>query len=214
MSRTLTVNGSEAADRLRIVALQMFAEHGVNAVTVRQIATAAGQKNHAIVGYYFGSKDDLIKDLIVSGARAVNEMRNRMLDEIEASGGPGGVLAVTDALVKSALPPTSPPPWNECYNRFLSSVSTANRTLMMEALDGRWNSGYQRAIRHLRQLLHWLPPAVLSQRLVFMEASLGGMLVSRERTLADRTRPHPTWSKSGTLDHMARSLAAMLEAKP
>ena len=85
---------------------------------------------------------------------------------------------------------------------------------MMEALDGRWNSGYLRAIGHLRRLLAWLPPVVLSQRLIFMEASLGGMLVARERTLADRSRPHPVWNDGATLDHIARSLAAMLEAEP
>ncbi|MGV2979707.1 TetR family transcriptional regulator [Camelimonas sp. ID_303_24] len=213
MSRKLTDNGADAAERLRAVALRMFAERGVNAVTVRQIAGAAGQKNHAIVGYYFGSKDDLVRDLIVYGARMIDELRNQAFDDLEAAGGPDRALAVTRALVHSALPPATAP-WSDCFNRFLSSVSLSNRALMMEALDGRWNSGYLRAIGHLRRLLAWLPPVVLSQRLIFMEASLGGMLVARERTLADRSRPHPVWNDGATLDHIARSLAAMLEAEP
>ena len=72
---------TEAAEHLKAVALKLFAERGIDGVTVRQIAEAAGQKNHAAVGYYFGSKEDLVRELIVDGARLIDDQRNRWLDE-------------------------------------------------------------------------------------------------------------------------------------
>ncbi len=203
---------SPAAEQIMSVALELFAEHGVDAVTVRQIAEAAGQKNHAAVGYYFGSKEDLVRAVVAHGARLIDEMRNQMLDAMEAQGGPKSIFEVTDCLVRSSLPP-APAPWSECYNRFIVVLALANRKLFMDALEGRWNSGYQRCLAHIRRLLpRDLPRTIVSQRLVFLTATIGGILASRESELADRSRTHSIWADPATLTHLAQSLASMLEA--
>lgn len=201
---------SDAAEHLKAVALKLFAERGVDGVTVRQIAEAAGQKNHAAVGYHFGSKEELVRELIVDGARLIDVQRNRWLDAAEAAGGPSSVLEVVEALVRTSLNP-DPPEWGECYNRFVVVLGLSHRTLFMDALEGRWNSGYLRCFEHIRRLMPNLPRKVVNQRLLFMGAALGGILASRESELADRTRPHPMWSSDATLHEIARSLAAMIE---
>ena len=63
MDQPVTPPRSEAAEQLKAVALKLFAERGVDGVTVRQIAEAAGQKNHAAVTYHFGTKDALVRQL-------------------------------------------------------------------------------------------------------------------------------------------------------
>lgn len=201
---------SDAAQLLKAVALRLFAEHGVDGVTVRQIAEAAGQKNHAAVGYYFGSKEELIREVIVDGARLIDDQRNAWLDRIEAEGGPATVLDVVEGLVRTSLDP-DPPEWGECYNRFVVGLALAQRKVFMDALEGRWNSGYQRCFDHIRRLMPQVPRKELNQRLLFMGSALGAILASREAELADRSRPHPTWSADATLGRIARSLAAMLE---
>ena len=40
---------------------QLFAEHGVVAVSNRQVSEAAGQGNNTAVGYHFGTKADLVR---------------------------------------------------------------------------------------------------------------------------------------------------------
>lgn len=209
MAVTDPASRSEAAETIKAAAVRLFAERGVDGVTVRQIAEAAGQKNHAAVGYHFGSKDDLVRAVIVHGARLIDDLRCAMLDAAEPKGGPHSVLEVVQLLLQSSLPPASPP-WSDCYNRCVVMLQMANRTLFMQALEGRWNAGYLRCQDHIRRLHPEIEPATLNQRLLFMGAALGGILASRERELADTSRPHPMWNAPGTLDHAAAALAAMI----
>lgn len=61
-------NQIEKADKRQVllqVAERLFAQHGFEAVSVRQLATEAGT-NVAMVSYYFGSKDGLFQELIAS----------------------------------------------------------------------------------------------------------------------------------------------------
>lgn len=194
---------------IKEAALRLFADRGVNGVSVRDIAEAAGQKNHAAVGYHFGSKDDLIRAVIVHGARLIDDLRNTLVDLAEAEGGPESVEAVMRLLIRSSLPDASPP-WSDCYNRFVVSLQLSHRALFMDALEGRWNAGYLRCLNHVRRLLPDVGSALLNQRLIFMGAAFGGVLASREQELADRSRAHRMWEDPATLDHLARSLAAML----
>ena len=201
---------SDAAEQIKAMALKLFAERGVDGVTVRQIAEASGQKNHAAVTYYFGSKEALVCELIVDGARAIDARRNRWLDAAERRGGPDSVLEVMEGLVRTSLSP-EPPPWGECYNRFVVVLGLANRALLQDALADRWNSGYQRALSHIRRLMPELSKREMNRRLLFMGAAIGGILAARESELADRTRPHPTWDSDATLSSVAMALAAMVQ---
>jgi AcrR family transcriptional regulator len=199
----------EPADMIKQAALRLFSEHGVDGVTVRQIAEAAGQKNHAAVGYHFGSKEELVRAVIIHGARLIDEVRNAMLDEMEARGGPKSVIEIVDLLVRSSLLADNPP-WSACYNSFIVVAQLSNRRLVAKALGGRWNSGYQRCLDHLRKLSPNVPRAIMNQRLIFMGAALGGILASRERELADRSRKHPMWESAATLKHATQCLAAII----
>lgn len=201
---------SAPAEAIKAVALRLFAERGINAVTVRQIAEAAGQKNHAAVTYHFGSKEGLIRELIVDGAARIDAGRNAWLDACEAQGGPHDVAEVMRGLVRTSLD-NDPPAGGECYNRFLAGLQLVNRPLFEDAVRGRWNRGYQRCLDHCRRLLPDVPARTMNQRLLFMGAAIGAILAARETELADQSRPHPMWSADATLDHIATTLAAMID---
>ncbi|WP_411339806.1 helix-turn-helix domain-containing protein [Sphingopyxis sp. J-6] len=210
MPRAPSTAHSEAPAHIKAVALKLFAERGIDGVTVRQIAEAAGQKNHAALTYYFGSKEALIRELIVDGARAIDERRNAALDRSVAAGGPRSIVEVMEILVETSVDP-DPPPWGECYNRFIVGLQLSNRALFMDALAGRWNSGYQRCLDEVRRLMPQAPPDLLNQRLVFMGGAINGILAGRETELADRSRQHPMWSHAETLGRVARALASIIE---
>nr|WP_324194429.1 TetR/AcrR family transcriptional regulator [Nocardia blacklockiae] len=71
--------------RLVLAAERLFAERGVDAVSLRAVMAAAGT-NVASVHYHFGSKDALIEALIRRRSDAVATRRGALLDEMERSG--------------------------------------------------------------------------------------------------------------------------------
>ncbi|KPI04829.1 transcriptional regulator, TetR family [Actinobacteria bacterium OK074] len=67
------------------VAERLFAEHGVHAVSKRQIGAVAGQGNNTAVGYHFGTKEDLVRAIVRRHAEPVEEIRVRLLAEVNGS---------------------------------------------------------------------------------------------------------------------------------
>lgn len=65
---------------------QLYAERSFGEVSLRDIVAAAGV-NLAAVNYHFGSKDDLLAELFLSRATALNRERFAELKAAEAAGG-------------------------------------------------------------------------------------------------------------------------------
>jgi AcrR family transcriptional regulator len=198
---------SPAAEQLKQAALRLFSENGVDGVTVREIAAAAGQKNHGAVGYYFGSKEALIREVVMDGAVALERLRNDALDRLEQDGGPHGVRDIVDVLV---LPATQL--MDEYFISFITLFGMTHRDLMLDAIDPAWNRAYGRCLGHLRRLLPEMSPALQNQRFVFMGAYLSAVLAARARALADHSREHPMWDGAHGLEHFAQTVVALLEA--
>jgi AcrR family transcriptional regulator len=97
--RDLDLERPETATQSRILdsAITLFAERGFSDVTVRDIAEHAGA-NPAAISYYFGAKEQLIKQAIQSVVAPLNEKRLAALDRVEQK--PGFDLAdVVHAMV-------------------------------------------------------------------------------------------------------------------
>ncbi len=71
--------------RLLLAAERLFAERGIDAVSLRAIMAAAGT-NVASVHYHFGSKPALVEALISDRSGHVSARRAQLLDAIEDSG--------------------------------------------------------------------------------------------------------------------------------
>ena len=54
----------DARTRIREVALDLFGRQGVRDISTREILAAAGLKNPSAISYYFGSKAELVDDLV------------------------------------------------------------------------------------------------------------------------------------------------------
>jgi AcrR family transcriptional regulator len=195
--------------RLKQVARHLIAEHGVRDVTIREIAKAAGQKNVGVVGYYFGSKENLIAEILVDGAKLIEAAREAHLDRLEAAGGPRTVLEAVEALV---LPSAHVGETGEAdhFNRFLYALS--GRGIVDKTLEGRWNTGYQRCLTHLRRLMPDMPLAAKNRRFIFVGVYLGSLLATRETMMNDPARDHPNWRSDAMLRDIVQTTAAILKA--
>lgn len=210
MSKLSSKIRSPSVERLKTEAQRLFANLGIDGVTVRDIAKAAGQKNPAAVGYHFGSKEALIRELILDGAQIIDARRNQQLDALEESGDPVSISQIADILIYPSVNLAAPGE-TDTYNRFLLMLIMSHSALFYDTLGGRWNSGYQRCLKHLRVLMPAKNPTVQNQRFIFLGSYLGGVLSARETRLDDTSRDHATWNDESTLAHFAATITCMLE---
>ena len=81
----MSTRGDAAVTRQAILAAarELFAAHGVDGVSVRQIAAAAGV-NHALVHRYFGAKSDMVAAILASETEAMSSLSRPDADEAES----------------------------------------------------------------------------------------------------------------------------------
>ena len=58
---------------------RLFAERGVEAVSLREIAKAAASRNTAVAHYHFGGKEGLVRAIVARRAPALNSRRGALL---------------------------------------------------------------------------------------------------------------------------------------
>ncbi len=201
-------------DRLKLSARRLFAQRGIDGVSVRDIVVSAGQKNAASLHYYFGTKESLIRELVADGAKLINERRNRWLDELEASGRQIALREIIEVLVWPSTALAGDQGEEDTYMRFITMMQMNQRELFLDSLEGKWATGYQRCLAHIRKLLPELAPELLTQRLVFMALYLSSALSGREAALAGARGAHKFWSAPCTLHNFVDSVEGLLRQAP
>src|SRR3981189_1591065 len=130
----------ETRNQIKAAAQLLFAGHGVDAVTIQQIVAAAGQRNNAALHYHFGTKEELIRQLVVDGAAVLDERRQGMLREIDARDGPVTIREILLVLVMPVIELGDDERWRG-YVRFTSSLHGSDRGTLRGAPNNRWNAG-------------------------------------------------------------------------
>ena len=122
----LNENGRETQERIFNAAERLFAEHGIDAVSTRDIIDAAGV-NSGSIHYHFGTREQLIVALVERRAGYLGVQRDRYLDELEATG-EINLRSVVDVLVRPTAELARDP-------------------------DGRYHAGFIVAVTNKRELM-------------------------------------------------------------
>jgi AcrR family transcriptional regulator len=187
---------------------RLFAEHGVSAVSSRQISEAAGQGNNAAVGYHFGTKVDLIRAIVRRHNQRIELRRQQM---VEAVGADAGVRDWVECLVRPLtdhLAELGSPCW---YARFALQVSTDPVLREIFSDELRASPAVARISAGLRPSLTALPREVREQRLWMIRHLIAHTCADRERTLAEAARSgRADWDRAARL--LADAVAGLLLA--
>ncbi|MFE3652278.1 TetR/AcrR family transcriptional regulator [Streptomyces sp. NPDC059152] len=190
---TVSVKAARSAgtrETLLAAAERLFAEHGVFAVSNRQISEAAGQGNNAAVGYHFGTKTDLIRAVVRRHAEPVDALRRRMLAR---TGDSHDVRDWVACLVRPGaqhLAQLGSPTW---YARFAAQLMT-DPVLRELMIDEAFGPSIERNLDGLNRCLPDLPLPVRIERGAMARHLMVHTLAERERSLADGTPTvHPDW---------------------
>lgn len=172
MVRTRKADSDQLEERadtrknIKVAARRLFAERGVEAVTVREIVAAAGAKNGGSLNYYFKSKEALVLELINEIFTDWSAVWLERISELDRQGGPSSVREVVDIIIRGPRPEyfTDPSP---TANRFLASVLFVRRKEVSAYLDGMNFLVYRRLLQLIGSLCKHIPEPILRQRLVF-----------------------------------------------
>lgn len=121
----------EAAERL-------IAQHGVDAVSMRQIGVEAGCANPHVVGYHFGSKDALVAAVILNRLPQIEADRRFQLGQLGES---PDALAV-DELVRILFRPLVDAPSfgrTDEYPRFLAAAARSGSIAIWDAVGSQFD---------------------------------------------------------------------------
>jgi AcrR family transcriptional regulator len=163
-SRSNNALGRETRLLLMRSAERLFAEHGVDVVSLREISAAAGLRMAGAVGYYFGDKDGLIRAIIEDRDAQIDRRRRSLLEDLQHQGRVDDLRAVAEVGLRPSIEAIGETGY---YFRFLSQLDRHPR-----ALSDAWASGAFKSALHVLDLQlnlgrDHLAPMLLEQRKQF-----------------------------------------------
>ena len=148
----------DAAERL-------FAQRGIDKVSIREIVRASGQANLSAAHYHFGSREALVVALVQRRMQVINAWRHQALDAVQAAGRGHDVRAIVSATVGVLADVVCRQPWGPDYVCITASATFDPQRLLRELIDPDSISGLVRCNQMLRGLLPGLPAQVFRERM-------------------------------------------------
>jgi AcrR family transcriptional regulator len=181
--------GHETRTRLLDAAEQLFAERGLDAVSVRDITDLA-DANTAAIHYHFGSKQDLIAAVLERRATAMGQRREELLDRLEER----PAVTLRDVIEAAIVQPTAElvaeGPGGRNYVAFLAALGS-HAELVALVVDV-YDPYTERCLRALEAVTPDLPDAVRLQRFAVgkdLANRLLGQPHGQVQLWVDRQRP-------------------------
>ncbi|MBB4939994.1 AcrR family transcriptional regulator [Streptosporangium album] len=175
---------------------RLFAEHGVFAVSNRQVSEAAGQGNNAAVGYHFGTKTDLVRAIVRKNAEQIERVRLQMLAEIGDSSNVRDWVACLVRPSAEHLAALGNPTW---YARFGAQVMTDPALREIMVAESLTSPSLHQVLDGLNRCLPELPVEVRVERGDMARQLMVHMYAERERALAEGTpTPRSNWHDAAT----------------
>jgi len=193
---------------------RLYAEHGVFAVSNRQVSEAAGQGNNAAVGYHFGTKADLVRAIEEKHRGPIERLREKMVADLGPAPDMRDWVSCLVRPLTDHLEALGNPTW---YARFAAQVMTDPAYHSMIVRDALSSPSLVEVINGIAACLPELPADVRAERNVMGRNLLMHSCADRERGMAQGTGvPRSSWSgaASGLIDAIVGLWLAPVSEEP
>jgi AcrR family transcriptional regulator len=170
---------ADAKLRLVDAAERLFGERGIDAVSLRQVAAAAGQRNNAAAHYHFGTKAALIDAVFDRRMAEVNERRLALLGDLVAAGRDADVRSLVEAFVLPFFGVVGP---TTTYARFCAQVLSSAAITDLGTFDRPVMASLREVFDRLDGAL--APDPLRAERLHLLGVLVVHALAARERAMA------------------------------
>jgi len=196
----ITVKG-EARQQILSVAQALFAEHGVEAVSLRKINATAGV-SPGVLHYHFGSREILVTELINRHMSQLIAERELLLQPLLQQDQPGVADILTTLVEPLARLALQGGDEGAAYVRFIARLY-ADRSPILEEVSLRYQQVNAVYPALLERALPRQEPAALSLRLAMANHAMLQML-------ADLTAPSRYWLERAGSELNTEQIIAML----
>ncbi len=166
---------NDTREKLLDTAERLFSERGFDATSLRHIIAEAGV-NLAAIHYHFGSKQELLDELVMRKAGPVNEERLAMLDRAEAEAGPGGP-SLEQVLAAFFLPMARVADQNPRFGRLMGRIYAEG--LLLPVVHRNFQPVIARFFPAMRQALPGLSHEEFAWRVHFMIGAMAHTMCGR-----------------------------------
>ena len=150
------------------IAERLFAENGVEAVSLSRIVNEGDQRNPSALHYHFGSRAGLVSQLLHMRLRHINAVRQQYLDRLEQKGQAGDVRAIVLATVRPLFDVVRKEAWGIYYVQVLAQTNLSPALRGFEATDPNVRDALTRAFDLIDKALPGIPAATIRRRFAFL----------------------------------------------
>lgn len=182
---------SKGALKLMEVAEQLFGEHGIEGVSLRQIIAAAGQSNKSAIHHNFGAKPGLVQAVYDMRLPRLDEARQAKLDMLKDS--QGGICArnLLTALYLPMVETFTLEEQNAC-SQFLLRLMHLDKDIHPFFQTTVPQPAALEIMTRLEQCYSHLPAQVFNIRLRLASSLSLEYIAERDRLLRSKNDPYPT----------------------
>jgi AcrR family transcriptional regulator len=165
----------DTRQQLILAAERLFAERGIEGVSLREINLAAKQRNTSAAHYHFGSKEALVEAIFELRRTEIGRRREELLDRLEADGRTSDLRALAEVLVRPLAPELQSGQSGEEGSRYLEFL--AHLLLMSpekvgeilrrhQAAEGRWAALAMKSLPGIPRSLLWTRLFLMARHVV------------------------------------------------
>lgn len=198
---------SDTRERILLAAEQLFAQHGIEAISLQRIVEAAGHRNTSAVQYYFGSKNELIKAILAFRQQHFDVQRLALIAEMTRNDRGLDLRGFVESMVYPLAHSVRP---GSTFVRFvaLAIYDPVKRYIPREDSD---NVDGIRAIEAgIIAALHHLPPRVRQQRYLLAWRMVIQTLAHHEHDI--ESRQHYVMPTQALAADLTECILGMLQA--
>ncbi len=174
------------------VAERRFGERGIEAVSLREVGAAAGQRNNSAAQYHFGTREGLVDAVFGYRMGAIDARRRELLAALDAEGRGHDRRALLEAVVHPLAEELGHADGVSAYARFLEQVAFAPGFDLVAGSRRDVTEGLVLAVERLLALLDELPAELRVRRVALAMRYVVHALADHERALEAHVEATPT----------------------
>jgi AcrR family transcriptional regulator len=201
---------SATREKLLDAAARLFAERGIDNVSIAEIVRQAGQRNASAVQYHFGNRDEVLRALLARHVPTIAERRCQLLERAR-SYPESDVRSAVEAIVRP-ITEFAQRGWRErAYLQIGSELAGSLDRVKPEIQDLLTQTAGFTAWSLMRDRCGHLPADLWRERRTICILFVGRAAADRARLL-DGVGPHPVLSDNRFVDNLIEMVIGAMTA--